>query len=228
MEAENKGKTLWEMLCERLRAHGNGSGVDFYNPLELRVGSAVNVPFANGPQFATFDFSVQEIREYNRHIGGKDFRFTDYVLQGVSTKSLQAEDILTVRVRAVPNAAGAHDSLLLRLEDEFAFAEEFLAVVKDATGIFEIGDDATETKDTFHRINNLRDSYEAAVLAISGTTETGKGAPGKAAPLKIEYWDYWRDVDLADGKTAKEFLFVEMNQDTGWFQLWRGREFFGE
>ena len=24
----------------------------------------------------------------------------------------------------------------------------------------------------------------------------------------------------------KEFVFVEMNSDTGWFQIWRGREFF--
>ena len=30
METEQKGKTLWEMLCERLRAQGNGAGIAFY------------------------------------------------------------------------------------------------------------------------------------------------------------------------------------------------------
>ena len=49
----------------------------------------------------------------------------------------------------------------------------------------------------------------------------------KTTPEKLEYWDYWRDADIGGGKTAKEFLFAEMNSDTGWFQLWRGREFFG-
>ena len=44
--------------------------------------------------------------------------------------------------------------------------------------------------------------------------------------MKIEYWDYWRDVDIGGGNTAKEFVFVELNSDTGWFQIWRGREFF--
>jgi hypothetical protein len=122
--------------------------------------------------------------------------------------------------------AGGHDSLLLRLDDEFAFAEDFLGVVKDTTGIFEETDDKSGQKTTFSRINDLRESYVAAVLVVAATTPDGKGAPGKTTAAKLEYWDYWRDADLGGGKTAKEFLFVEMNSDTGWFQIWRGREFF--
>lgn len=221
-----EGKTLWEMLMERVHGAGNGAGIAFDNPLDLRVGSGVPVAFANGPEFPNYDFTVQEIREFSRRISGQDFRFTDYVLRGVSTKSFAAEDALTLRLRVVPNAAGAHDSLLLRLYDEFAFAEDFLAVVKDTTGIFEVTDDKSGAKETFSRINDLRESYQAAVLLVSATTPDGKGAPGKTSPVKVEYWDYWRDAGLGGGKTAKEFFFVEMNSDTGWFQLWRGREFF--
>ena len=55
---------------------------------------------------------------------------------------------------------------------------------------------------------------------VSETTPDGKAARGKTNPVKLEYWDYWRDADLGGGKTAKEFLFAEMNNDTGWFQLW--------
>jgi hypothetical protein len=226
MEPDKTGKTLWEMLCERVHGNGNGAGIAFGNPLDLRVGSPVNVAFANGPEFARYDIAVQEIREYNRRIGGEEHRFTDYALRGVNQKSFDAADVLSLRLRVVPNQAGSHDSLLLRLYDEFAFAEDFLAVVKDTTGIFEAKDDKTGATDTFSRINGLRESYEAAVLVVAATTPDGKGAPGKTLPAKVEYWDYWRDVDLGGGKTAKEFLFVEMNSDTGWFQLWRGREFF--
>jgi hypothetical protein len=226
MEPEKKGKTLWEMLCERLHNGGNGAGVPFANPLDLRVGSAVSVAHANGPEFAGYDFTVQEIREYTRRIGGQDFRFTDHVLRGINTKSLDADDTLLARVRVLPNQAGAHDALLLRLYDEFEFAENFLAVVKDTTGLFKITEDSTGAEETYSRINDMRESYEAAVLVVAATTPEGKGAPGKISPAKIEYWDYWRDAEIGGDKTAKEFVFVEMNSDTGWFQIWRGREFF--
>jgi len=228
MEAEgkDKGKTLWEMFLARIGGGGNGAGIAFENPLDLRIGSAVPVAYANGPEFAKYDFSVQEVREYNRQIGSQEFRFTDYVLRGVNTKSFDANDVLTIRVRAMPNQAGGHDVLLLRPYDEFAFAEDFLNVLKDTTGVFEVSDDPSGAKETFTRINDLRESWQAAVLVVAATTPDGKAAPGKVSPLKLEYWDYWRDIDIGGGKTAREFFFAEMNSDTGWFQLWRGREFF--
>src|ERR1044071_8409451 len=183
MEPVKKGKTLWEMLVERIHGSihgsGNGAGIAFHNPLDLRIGSAFNIPHANGPDFADYDFMIQEIREYTRRILGQDFRFTDYLLQGTNTKSFDANATLPARIRVVPNQAGAQDSLLLRLEDEFAFAEDFLGVVKDTTGIFEVKDDQSGATETFSRINDLRESYQAVVLAVSATTPEGKAAPGK-------------------------------------------------
>lgn len=217
---------MWEMLCERVHGGGNGSGVAFENPLDLRVGSPVPIAYSNGPEFADYSFTVQEIREYNRIVSGQNFRFTDYALRGTNTKSFDATQAMTLRLRTVPNAASGHDSFLLRLYDEFGFAEDFLGVLKDDTGVFEAKDDKTGVTDTFTRINDLRDSWQAAVLVVAETTPDGKASPGKSSPLKVEYWDYWRDVDLGSGNTAKEFFFVEQNSDTGWFQLWRGREFF--
>src|SRR5437899_3331685 len=124
METDKKGKTLWEMLQERLHGGSNGAGIAFDNPLDLRVGSPVNVPAVNGPELAKYDFTVEEIREYSRRLSGQDFIFTDYVLRGVDTKSFDANQTITARLRTVPNAAGAHDSVLLQLYDEFAFAED--------------------------------------------------------------------------------------------------------
>src|SRR5229473_7085058 len=164
-EPTTKGQTLWEMLQARIhgQSHLNGSAIAFANPLDLRVGSPLRMAFANGPEFADYDFTVQEIREYNRRIGGKEFRFTDYVLRGVNTKSFDAEAALSARLRVVPNLAGGQDSLLLRLYDEFAFAEDFLGLLKDATGIFEVTDDKSGVKQAFSRVNDLRQPYEAAV-----------------------------------------------------------------
>ena len=229
-EPEKKGKTLWEMLQERVHGHGkpngNGATIAFSNPLDLRIGSPVPMAFSNGPLFADYDFTVREIREYTRRLEGQLFTFSDYVLRGVNRKTFDADQAMTARLRVVPNQAGAHDSLLLRLTDEFAFAEDFLAVLKDTTGMFEVADDPAGAKDTFVRLNNLRDSYEAAVLVVAGTTNEGAAPPSHTSTVKLEYWDYSRDMATGEGHTAKEFLFVEMNSDTGWFQIWRGREFF--
>jgi len=227
MPTDDKGKTLWELFLQRIHHGGNnGSGLPFYNPRAILVGSPFSIPYANGPVFADHDFTVREIREYNRRIAGQEYRFVDYILSGIDQKSFAAADAIDVRLRAVPNAAAAHDALLLRLEDEFAFAEDFLSVVQDQTGVFEITDDDSGARVTFRRINELKESYLAAVLVVAATTPEGKAVSNQVAPVQIEYWDYWREVDLGGGNTAKEFVFVEMSRESGWFQIWRGREFF--
>jgi hypothetical protein len=223
-DPKNNGKTLWEMLTQRSKE--TAGDVAFPNPLDLRIGSAVLVSHVNGPEFDGYDFSVKEAREFVRRIGTQEFGFTDYVLKGTNTKTFDSADEVTTRLRVVPNPQGTNDSVLLRLYDEFAFAEDFLAVVKDTTGVFEITDDKTEERETYTRINDIKDSYAANVMIITATTADGKAAAGTTRSAKLEYWDYWRDMDIGGGKTAKQFIFVEMDSDTGWFQIWRGTEFF--
>jgi len=220
---EKQGKTLWEMCKERFGS--NGSHLTFYNPLDLRVGSMVPVTDSR-TEFEGFDFSVTEIREYTRRMGGQDFRFTDYVLIGINPKTIGGVDKITLRLRAAPNEAGTHDTLLLRLSDELAFDQGFLDVVNDTTGIFEVGEDDGQ-KETYQRLNDVKGSYQAVVLVIKGTTDDGKANRNQTSAGKLEYWDYWREVTLPGGQATKtEFLFVEMNADTGWFQIWIGGEYF--
>ena len=223
-DPKNNGKTLWEMITQR--GKDQAAPVSFRNPLDLRISSAVLIPHANGPDCEGFDFSVKEIREYVRRIGSQEFGFTDYVLRGVNTKTFNAEDEVTVRLRVMPNQAGGNDSLLLRLYDEFAFNPGFLEVVKDTTGVFQTTDEASGETERYTRINDLKDPYEAALLIVTATTSDGQAEAGQAAQGKLEYWDYWRDQEISPGHAAKRFLFVEMNSDTGWFQIWRGSEFF--
>ncbi len=225
-----KGKTLWEMFSERFLhqgdGHGNGDGaaLTFRNPLDWRIGEAETLAPSNGAEFLDVTFTVKEIREYVRRLGNREFGFTDYLLAGTSGKGEPAG--MLVRVRALPQESGQHELLLLRLEDEFAFAEDFLAVVKDTTGVFEVKNDASGTVETFTRLDDLREPWEAMVLIVSATTAEGKAPRSATEQTKLEYWDYWRELVLGEGQVAREYLFVEMNSDTGWFQIWRGREFF--
>ena len=226
MQTDDKGETLWEMFLRRIHQGGNnGSGLAFYNPRDGRVGSPLTIAYSNGPEFADHDFTLREIREYNRRIGGQDYRFVDYVLRGVNNKSFDAADAIEARVRAVPNPAGAHDALLLRLVNEFAFAEDFLGVVKDDSGVFEVTDEASGATDTFRRINDLKELPRRRARS-GGNHARGESGVRQGLTRADRYWDYWRDADLGGGASAKEFVFVEMNRETGWFQIWRGREFF--
>ena len=42
----------------------------------------------------------------------------------------------------------------------------------------------------------------------------------------MEHWACWRDADIGGSETAKESVFVEMNSDTGRFQIWLERKLF--
>jgi hypothetical protein len=223
-DPKNNGKTLWEMLTQRSKQ--TATPVTFANPLDLRIGSAVAVSHVNGPEFDGYDFSVQEIREYVRRINNQEFGFTDYILKGINSKTFDSADEVITHLRVVPNVQGTNDAVFLRLYDEFAFAESFLSVVKDTTGVFEITDDKTGERETYTRINDVKGSYEANLLIITATSEDGKAPAGSTKSAKLEYWDYWRDMEIGGGKAAKQFIIVEMNSDSGWFQIWRGTEFF--
>ncbi len=223
-DPKNNGKTLWEMLTQRSKQ--TAAPVAFANPLDLRIGAGALVSHVNGPEFDGYDFTVNEIREYVRRINNQEFGFTDYVLKGINSKTFDSADEVITHLRVVPNPQGTKDAVFLRLYDEFAFAEDFLGVLKDTTGVFEITDDKTGEQETYTRINDLKDSYEAILLIITATTEDGKAPLGTTQSTKLEYWDYWREMDIGGGKTARQFIFVEMNSDTGWFQIWRGTEFF--
>jgi hypothetical protein len=41
--------------------------------------------------------------------------------------------------------------------------------------------------------------------------------------LRYDEWDDWRDTEV-DGVKVTQYLYVEMNTETGRFQIWRGTE----
>jgi hypothetical protein len=214
-----QGKTLWEMFLEHFEGPVE---MQFYNPLKARVGGAVMIDLID---WRDRQFRVQEIREYRRHIEGKSFTFVDYVLLD---RPLGQPD-LTVRLRINPVAdptkvAGLqHQVLLLQLFDEMPYDEGLHQVVNDTTRRFEVIENGQVTEE-YWRLHDVVGPYKAQVSVLQDTDRDGKAEKQEVQRVQLEYWDYWREIQDAAGQALAQFLFVEMDKRTGWFQIWRGEE----
>lgn len=127
-----------------------------------------------------------------------------------------------MRLRVMPGHGGerkvTHRPLLLTLYDSLPFNEGLLAVVQDDAKRLVI-DDGNDPKgaahDEFWRVDNRDGSHICRVVLRTNDEE-----PKEAV---IEFWDFSRLIDV-DGVETEEFIFVEMNKATGWFEVWRGIE----
>ena len=211
-----KGRTLWEMWTGK-----NEPLVEepYFNPMKAKIGSAVAI---NDIDLKQDDFFVAEIREYKRTIEGKPFFFADYV---VRAQPLQG-DAVVLRLRVNPtdqaDTGPTHHVLVLRLYDEMAYNEGFHGVVTDTTKKIEVAD--KNVTETYLRINDVQDSYKATVSAIRAVNQDGKGEKEEIQTVQVEYWDYSRETPDEAGNPMVQYLFVEMDTSSGWFQLWRGEE----
>jgi hypothetical protein len=217
-----RGKTLWEMLTEKLFGP---TEFKFFNPLKARVGNAVTI---DEVEWRDFNFFIREIREYKRSIGEQNFFFVDYVLLA---RPLHGSDVVVrIRLNPVddPDRYGGltHHVLLLRLDDEFAYTEDFQKVLTDDTGKFQVMQDG-EVKEEFFRINDVKKFYKARVAVLADLNHDKTVDRDEVKSVRLEYWDYWRELKDAAGQPVKEYLFVEKDANAGWFQLWRGQEIDG-
>lgn len=213
-----KGKTLWEMLTGWLS--GKPAESRFYNPLGTRVGHAVMIDTV---ELRDLHFFIRELRAYRRTIGGKEFPFADYVLLA---RPLGGEDVVQ-RLRLVPaedperTGRPPHDALLLSLHDEMGYTKELHDVVRDTTGLFQVHQDGA-LQEEYRRVNDVATPYKAEVSVLADVNKDGKVQMSEVQTVQVEYWDYWREIKDAAGQPVPQYLFVEMDTTTGWFQLWRG------
>ncbi|MBS0260797.1 MAG: hypothetical protein JSS02_02475 [Planctomycetes bacterium] len=150
---------------------------------------------------------VAEIRQY---AVGSVGPMVDYVLNG-DPRSPQ------IRLRFLRCENALLRPLALTLYDSLAYNEGLLAVVRDDTAKLIIHDDTNPANiagNIFWRIYDVTDSHISSVNIRSKIGVTN---------AVIEYWDYSRLSEI-DGIETEEFIFVEMNKESGWFESWRGIE----
>ena len=215
-----EGRTLWEMFLDWMRgSHVNGTHPTDYpdnypNPLEWEPGVPAPLNVSHGPEFMDALAVVEAVRHVVRKLGGKSFDFIDYQVRITPRQG----SVSHVRVRCLPNSEGGWEKLLLRRHDEFSYAEDFESLLDDPTGVFNIEDDPSGVPAQFSRLNQLQGAWDAAACEHHFAPDD---AAAKQEPFKkFRYWDYGRPAAGGD-----EFLFVEIDGQSGWTQLWRGSAF---
>jgi len=206
--------TAWQMLMKKLHPDPLQSKL-VLNPLGARIGSSVQLDVLD---FRQYTFVVKSIREISRQIDTEVYQLVDYqLLAGPGDK----EDV-EAYLRLIPQEAGGkqdltHHCLLLKKYDELAFDQKFRDLLDDPEFVTQV--DGAETG-RYWRINDLKTPYKCTVKAIDEKNEKSSSVAGRSYLL----WDFWRDHPDEAGQQTKEFLFVEMDEDNGWFTILLGEE----
>jgi hypothetical protein len=205
------------MLLDRLKGPVE---LSYYNPLHARVGAGVTIDLL---PWRDLPFRLVAIHEYRRVIGGQQFPFVDYVLQARPL----GKDPVVVRLRLNPvddpeAAAGlTHHVLLLQQTEDMPYNEELHRVVQDSTRTLQIRQD-DQVQAEYTRINDVTTPYQAEVTILTDKNQDQRVQSDEIETQRLVYWDYWREVADEAGQPQREFLFVEMNEDNGWMQMWQG------
>lgn len=208
---EEKGQTAWEKFVGLFGDSKKSCAI--FNPMKVDVGKYIWLDVLD---YRDIQLRVVSISEYTRTIAGEVFRFTDYYV-----KDTAGAIKLILRYNPMdnplPGSPQTNNVLLLTLYDELGYSKEFREVLDDTTRQFEVreGDVVTET---YWRVNDVQDPYTATVATVTAE------APDNLTSHEVTYWDYWRDTEDEAKQKVLEFLFIEMDNGYGCFQLWKGQE----
>ncbi|RTK97699.1 MAG: hypothetical protein EKK64_00355 [Neisseriaceae bacterium] len=150
-------------------------------------------------------FEIKEIRE--NQVG--KLKFTDYVLSQNNSDDF--------RLRLFKDSRDNDVAIILKIHDSLEYDEGFHDLVKNSEE-FEMHDDLNDNDESndihekFWRINDVKVSYKSKIAV---KTKEGSSVDS------VEYWDYSRITQI-DSVEVEEFVFVEMNKETGMFTIWRG------
>ncbi len=185
-----------------------------FNPLQLRIGDFLLT--SQVPELAArkmVNLTIFEIDAAALIVGSKRFEHVDYL-------GSDGEQWCIVRVNpredALPSAQQS-DTTVLFLYCEIEFDQELVERVLP-TGMFSIFDVLGDTSSavlTFTRLNaelGIKDPWD---VRLEKVTDPHLQFP---AQEKIKMWDFGRTCE--DGRT--EYLYVEMSEENGKIQMFRG------
>lgn len=230
--------TLFEMMMDKFKKKECVSH-RYYNPYKIKVGSFFKIDHLD---YEELNFEVVAFREVKRILPDDDRFMCDYDL---FARDVKGDEIL-LRLRLVPieNPDGEmdHHAILLKRVEEFGYDKDFheslaepwenpdtgeneytlfLNVVDNDGNVVE--EEGCLVQDQFWRVNDVTAEWEAETAFVRDKDNDGTIEESEVDRHKMWYWDYWRQTVL-DGVEVMEFYIIEMDNESGYFELWRGTQ----
>ncbi len=229
-----KATTAFERFKERRRLAGMDTEEKFLNPLDVRVGDVVTL---DALDLRDLDFQVTQFRVVNRLIGGREFPLVDYYLRHRSITHKSAEIHYLLRFIPLddpdPAAGLTHTTFLLHMVEESEHNDAVLAVLAEDNGYTyhteKVADEATgdvewEPQEFPSRVNDISLPYDCQVDIVKDENHDGEVEDDEVESHKLTLWDFWRVISVEGGDDVTEYLFVEIDQEDGWTELFVGTE----
>lgn len=226
--ADGRGRTLFEILSGRNQRDMRPLELQYHNPLDAKVGCTVS--FDSEPGISGINFVIDEISVYETRIGNKRFFHTDYHLKGIS---LDHDVPIRMRLRLIKDENVfdqlGHRLQLLYLYDEMSYDESFHHdVLGNHKGELEVhhADDGTELEEPrmYWRVEDVVEPYKARQTLLRDLDGDGSIEDDELEHRSTTYWDYHRDTEDENQQSVREFLTIEMDDETGYFTFLRGTE----
>ena len=225
-----KGTTVFERWREKRRLEGLETEEKYLNPLDAKLGDVVSLDVLD---WREFDFTVSQFRVVTRLIGGREFPFVDYYLLH---RGLDNEDETRCLLRYIPldepdpDSGQTHTVLLLKPQDEFEHDEEVVKTLKADSGYtyftpIKGGGPEDYNEQVFPtRVNDIHLPYDCQVDVVKDENHDGEVGEDEVESHKLTLWDFWRTVSAEGGEDTTEYLYVEVDQEDGWTELFVGEE----
>jgi hypothetical protein len=207
-------QTIWE----KVTGTGPKKPSLVFNPLKIEVGKFVSL---DDLDYRSLQFKVMRVSEYNREITGKTFLFTDYYLSETLSDAAGKNNVMLRYIpmtNPLPGMTQTNDVVLMTLHDEFGYSDDFLAVVNDPSKEFKITNEEGTVTEQYWRVNDIQNPYLAKVMSIAIES------PEEFVTREVKYWDYWRESEDEANQKVLDFVYVEMDIDNGYFQIWKGKK----
>ncbi len=217
-----ENKNLWQRFLDLFRKKEpvDTRPVEFryHNPLELKIGGSV--AFDHIPDLLGCNLIVKKIISYETVIGRQKFNHTDYLLQGLVDND---RVIYRLRVLADDRFEKGFQIILLFLDQSFGYSETFTEFLKDTS--MELWQDNPDgSQRTYWRIDDVFNPYTATCTEISDIDKNGVIDQSEVETYEVTYWDYHRNTIDSNDQPLHEFLFVERQESSGWYDIYRGSE----
>jgi hypothetical protein len=223
-----KGTTIFERWQERRKQANLDTEEKFVNPLGVRLGDPVSLDCLDWRDLD--QLQVTQFRVVTRKIGNQEFPFTDYYLRH---RGLEPGEERTCLLRYVPlddpdpDSGATHEVYLLKLVGEFEIDEEVMEVLKQDSGyacptLDEDGDWVLVEFPT--RVNDVEIPYDCDVDIVKDADHDGEAEDDEVESHQITLWDFWRLISAEGVGDRTEYLFVEVDQEDGWTELFQGGE----